>query len=414
MRREKPIERMSHAVTERCRGVRRLIGTCRVAFVLAFVMAVTPLCSVCSFAAAGPMGEKINDGYDEETWAALTDNVLEYDEVPTLVHEFNTTMQNQYDSLERTRQDMITALNDLNVAKWRADRREESAEEDGDTEDMINAITSSVILRAVITSLDSTAVNLLSKVTLASLTKAENTITMYAQSALISYDSLRASRETLSQMQELYNRQYQILQRQQELGMATSTEVLEAQMNQLSAESNIMALDSGITQLMNSLCTLVGFDPNDPPTIAPIPTVDVSLIDEMDLEADTIKAIGNNSTLQTQRKSDAGKTNAEVASRLALINEGEAKMRIKMEELHRDVQAKLVAFEGAQAGFESAQKSAASYQKMYELGMLSETQYIAYMLSYYSEKAAYDNADTSLRLAIETYNWAKLGLVDPD
>lgn len=392
------------------------IRTCRrvAAWILAAVTALTPICSVPAYAASGPAGDLENTEYSAATWATLTDDVLEYDEVPDLVHSFNSTITAQYDILDRTKEDFKNAINELQFAKWDSKRLEETAEDNGNTADLITAATSQIILSAVITSLSSTVNNLPSRTTQASLTKAENTISMYAQSALISYDSLRATRETLTQMKELYDRQYQILVRQQELGMATSTEVLEAQVNKLSAESNLQAVDSGISQLMNTLCPLLGYDPNDPPTIAPIPAVDVSQIEELDLQYDTSKAIGNNSTLQDQRHSDKGRTDGEIKSRLALINDGDARMTIKMQELYNDVLAKQAAFEGAQAGFESAKLSAASYQKMYDLGMLSETEYIAYMLSYYNEKASYDSADTGLLLALETYRWAKLGLVDPD
>ena len=51
---------------------------------------------------------------------------------------------------------------------------------------------------------------------------------------------------------------------------------------------------------------------------------------------------------------------------------------------------------------------------MIELGMMSETQYLGGMLSYYSKEASYENADTALRQAIETYQWAVTGLVNPD
>ena len=33
--------------------------------------------------------------YTEEKWASLRDNILEYDEIPDLVHEYNPTVLNQ-------------------------------------------------------------------------------------------------------------------------------------------------------------------------------------------------------------------------------------------------------------------------------------------------------------------------------
>ena len=134
----------------------------------------------------------------------------------------------------------------------------------------------------------------------------------------------------------------------------------------------------------------------------------------MNLEEDTRKAIGNNTQLQQLRRSASANTYAGDTARLNAINESDEKMTIKMQELYNDVQAKLVAYESAKDGFESARKSADSYARMKELGMMSETQYLGGMLSYYSKEASYENADTALRQAIETYQWAVTGLVNPD
>lgn len=89
-------------------------------------------------------------------------------------------------------------------------------------------------------------------------------------------------------------------------------------------------------------------------------------------------------------------------------------MTIKMKELYDDVFARKSAFEGAKAGFEAAQKSADGYERMYQVGLMSEADYLGTQISYYQKKAAYNAADTSLRLAIETYGWAVKGLVNAD
>ena len=47
---------------------------------------------------------------------------------------------------------------------------------------------------------------------------------------------------------------------------------------------------------------------------------------------------------------------------------------------------------------------------MYQMGLLGESDYIGTEIFYYHSKSAYESADTALRLAIETYNWAVQGL----
>lgn len=375
---------------------------------------ITAGCPLQAWAGAGPLSDRVNSGYDDATWAKLTDNVIEYDEVPNLIHEFNTTMRTQWDNLDETRQDLANNLEELQSARRKASDRLDSAKDDGNLSAVINSTIQKTVLGVVIKAMSSAAVNPLSKSNLIQLEKAEKQITMYAQSAMISYDSLTKQRAVLAHMKELYDRQYDLAVKQQELGMATATDVLTAQKNQLTAQSNIETIDSALSQILPKICTMTGWPADATPEIASIPAVDTSKISEMNLEEDTRKAIGNNSQLQQLRRSASANTYAGDSARLAAINESDEKMTIKMKELYSDVQAKLAAYEAAKDGFEAAKKSADSYAKMKELGMMSETQYLGGMLSYYSKEASYENADTALRQAIETYGWAVTGLVNPD
>ncbi len=125
---------------------------------------------------------------------------------------------------------------------------------------------------------------------------------------------------------------------------------------------------------------------------------------------DTKKAIGNNSTLISQRTSAKGTSNASIEGRLGIIEEGEQKLTIEMKRLYNDVYTQKEAFEGAKAGFQAAQKTHDKYTRMYQMGLLGESDYIGTEISYYQAKSSYESADTALRLAIETYNWGIEGL----
>ena len=223
---------------------------------------------------------------------------------------------------------------------------------------------------------------------------------------------LTKQRETLTKLEELYGRQYQAALNRQSLGLATDQDVLLAQTNQLSARSNILSIDSGLMQFKTTLCTLTGWAADADPVIAPVPSVDLSKIEAMNLEEDTRKAIGNNHTLIEQRHSAQGKTNDGTTARMAYIEEGDQKLTIKMRQLYDDVAAKRTAYEAARDGYQSAELSAGSYERMYGLGLMSETDYLGGMVSYYQKKAAFESADTALRLAIETYEWAVKGFTE--
>ncbi len=363
---------------------------------------------------AGPLSERVGTGYDDATWAKLTDNVLEYDEVPMLVHEFNTSISQVWDTLRETKEDLDQSVEELESYQFKMENLTDKASAEGDFDGIVQYMTQDATLGFVIPAMRSAAGSILNRGTMNSLKKGENQITMAVQSLMITYDSTMKQRDMVEHLQKLYDRQYQLTLNKQAQGLATMQEVAAAQSNQLSALSTLQTIDSGLMQMKPMMCSLTGWPADADPVIAEIPPVDLSRIDEMNLEEDTRKAIGNNTELISQRTSAAGTTNAGVEARMGVINEGDQKMTIKMKALYDDVFAKKSAYEGAKAGFDAAGKQAASYARMYDLGMLSEADYLGTQISYYQKKAAYVAADTALRLAIETYGWAVKGLVNPD
>jgi len=363
--------------------------------------------------AAGPLATKVNSGYDEETWARLQDDTLEYDEVPLLVHEYNSSIQDAWENLEDARQTLLKNVQELESQQQKMKNLKESAQAKGEIDDIIVYTGKQMALDSTTKSIkNSTLKRLNRKSTLSSIQRGEDQIVKGAQALMISYDSLRKQKDILGHLAELYDAQYQLAVNKQAQGMATEAEVLAAQVNKLSAQSNMNSIDSGLLQMKPSLCTLTGWPADADPEIASIPSVDVSKIDTFNLEADAVKAIGNNTTLMELRRTEAGKTNDGIAARLAAIEEGEQKMVIEMQRLYHDVLAQKAAYESARTGFDSAQKSKDGYERMYQLGLLGKSDYLGAQISFYQKKAAYETADMSLRQAIETYEWAVKGYSD--
>ena len=361
-----------------------------------------------AFAANAPVTGNMEDTYDAQTWAKLQDNVLEYDEIPDLVHVYNSSISEIWKNLRETKEKLDRNAQELESQSMKMKNLKDSAKSQGDVGGIMNYTVQEMILKKTSSALRSS--DLYTQQTVASIQKGEKQITKVAQSLMISYDSLLKQRNTLEKLQELYAKQYEIAVNKRALGLATDQDVLTAQTNQLSAASSVASLDGGLLQLKPNLCTLTGWAADASPELAPIPETDLSLIDQMNLEEDTKKAIGNNSTLISQRTSTKGTSSASIASRLGVIEEGEQKLTIEMKRLYNDVYAQKEAFEGAKAGYEAAQKTHDKYNRMYQMGLLGESDYIGTEISYYQAKSSYESADTSLRLAIETYNWAVQGL----
>ena len=354
-----------------------------------------------AFAAYAPVTGNPEDTYDAETWAKLQDNVLEYDEIPDLVHVYNSSISEIWKNLRESKEKIDRNIQELDSQRGKMKNLK-------DWTGYGNYTMQEIILGKVASGLRRT--DLYNRKTVAGIQKGEKQITKAAQSLMITYDSLLKQRNTLEKLQELYAKQYEIAVNKHALGMATDQDVLTAQTNRLSAASSVASLDGGLLQLKPTLCTLTGWAADASPELAPIPETDLTQIDQMNLEEDTKKAIGNNSTLISQRTSAKGTSNASIESRLGVIEEGEQKLTIEMKRLYNDVYTQKEAFEGARAGYQAAQKTHDKYTRMYQMGLLGESDYIGTEISYYQAKSSYESADTALRLAMETYNWGVQGL----
>lgn len=93
-----------------------------------------------------------------------------------------------------------------------------------------------------------------------------------------------------------------------------------------------------------------------------------------------------------------------------MIQEGDQKLTIEMQRLYQDVLDKKAAYEAACTGFEAARLNHEASERQYRLGLLSEVQYIGTQISFYQKKAEKDSADLNLLQAMETYDWAILGI----
>jgi len=107
--------------------------------------------------AAAPNAEKVDGGYDAETWAKLQDNVMEYDELPLLVHEFNSDMVFTRKKLADAEHDLEQNVNDLLSGKRRMESLKDSAKDAGEIQEMIGYATQEKILEITANAMNSAA-----------------------------------------------------------------------------------------------------------------------------------------------------------------------------------------------------------------------------------------------------------------
>lgn len=368
---------------------------------------------------AGPNEAPKQSSYDAETLARLQDNIIEYDEIPNMVHEYNPAISEIWKSYEDTRDDYKRVITELEsqypTIKDTADGYISMGQMLGSQEMIAAGKGLDKSYKGTLQSMRDTVNKWdTSKRNTSEIRKAERQVTSGVQSAMIGYDSIRKNMPMLQTMIQLYERQYQLAQRQVQLGVGTQTDVLSAQKELLSAQAQYASLSAQEDKTRRMVCSLLGQDADANPEIRPIPEFDFSRIEGMNLEQDTGKAIGNNYTLISQRRSALGNTTSQNENRMKAVEEGDQKVTIEMQRLYKDVLDKQAAYQAASVGFEAATAAKDAADRQYQVGYISELQHIGTQISYYQKKAAFESANLNLLQAMETYDWAVLGFAAVD
>ena len=195
----------------------------------------------------------------------------------------------------------------------------------------------------------------------------------------------------------------------QAAGMSTAADVLEKENQLLSARSSLSSLEESLNSTYSSLCLMVGRDTDSGLVICEIPAADLAKADSMDLEADTKKAIGNNSSLISSRGTKATSTAAK-NNRNATVEEGEQNLTIQMNQLYENVLLKKSELQAAQTAFRKAEGQKKNADIKYSAGLLSQEEYLTEEMNYISQTASYKAADLAFTQAADTYGWAVMGI----
>lgn len=365
-------------------------------------------------APTGPGAVPKPEQYDAGTLARLQDNRIEYDEIPDLVHGYNPDISKAWETYADTGEDYAAMVTELE-SQYR------TVKETADGYISAGKLMGNPVLIASGRQLDATYLGIVqgmrdvvnewgtNRQATGALRRAERQVVAGTQSAMIGYETIRQNIATLETMVQLYQQQAEMAGRQASLGMATENNLAGANSSLLAAQAQLASLKDQQESVRRTLCMLLGYDPDSNPEICPIPEFDMSRLEGMDLENDTVKAIGNNQTLITQRTSAKGNTNEQIAARSRMIEEGDQKLTIEMERLYQDVQDKKAAYDAACTGYAAAELGREAADRQYQLGLLSQVQYVGTQISYYQKRAEKESANLSLLQAMETYDWAVLG-----
>ena len=350
----------------------------------------------------------------EQEWARLQDNVIEYDEIPDWIHEYNATVQNnQYDYQKfredygDTNSDVADAYNDL-AQDFYDDMSGET-----DAGSMMSDLQLDIQARNMLKQADNTLED--SKIYLLTYEMAEDNLAATAQSNMISYHKKQLELEQKQTDLELAREKYSLEQVKQAAGTVTAVDVLTAKESLQSSENNIKELESGIENLKEELYISLGWKHNDSPDIKELPPLDVSPIDGMDPDRDLETALENNYTLKiNKRKLENARSKTTRESLETKIRNNEKQIGASLSSAYKNVLSARLSYEQAVAEAQLEETNTNIAAGKLQAGMMTSLEYKEQEYKMESSRLNAEMAAVSLFQAMETYDWSVKGLASAE
>lgn len=352
--------------------------------------------------------------HTEEEWAKLRDNVMEYEELEALVHEYNTTVRNNDIDYEDYR-----GKNSSEIADGYRDAAAMLYDSVGYPEDdselaYIMSYASAVQIENQAKSLEQLADSNVDDGVTKRLQyeQAEATIASGAQSAMINYHQQLESRKVMEANLQLLQATYDSTVARAGLGMATQADVLNAQESLQNMQAQLMALDSGILKIRQNLCVMTGWRYDANPEIMAVPAANLDRVAAMNPAVDLEQALANNYTYNIdKRKLENATSSANKKTLQQTVRDDEQKVAAALNNQYNAVLQAKTAYDQAVTEYALEAKNMETAQRKYDLGMLSKLEFISQQAAFAEKDANKNSKDMALLQAIENYEWALKGLM---
>lgn len=372
---------------------------------------ISACCLAAVLAAAAPTGTAWAGSPEfarsAEEWAKLRDNVMEYDELAGLIHEYNVTVQNnQRDYNEKKNKTSDEIAQDYRDA---ADAVRSSMSGD----DSPQAIMQDSMAEAQALSLEQQADDNVEDSEIFKMTydQTEATLVSNAQTNMISYHQKARDLDLKKKNRELLAATYDSVVLKMNHGMATQMEVLTALENLQNADAAILTAESDLENTRQKLCVMLGWRYDASPEIREIPAVDLNRIQSMDPAADKAKALENNYTLRINKKKLANSSNNSKKESLQMtIDDNIQRIGSSVDSAYKNVIQSQTAYQQAAVSLEVASKNMEAAERKMQIGTLSRLDYLTQQYAYLQAQVAMEDASMALFQAVESYDWNIDGL----
>ena len=345
------------------------------------------------------------NGYDEETWAKLMDNKLEYAEIDDLVKNFNPDIKEAWSKFNNNIVNLERTLDEVAVSRRNINSLLEEAKNSGDMQ--LSTVYAGQIkgLDMINKDLLKAGKNLKKPITKtnASLRLATKQVSLAAKALMINYKSLEGQENSLVELVSLNENILKNAKLQKKLGIITNADVEKANTDLLTAKANLTNIKLEKEKLRVALIKMLGWTENSNPDIADIPNIDLDYIDKINLEDDIKKAISNNSELVNFRNSR--KNISSYSNEIEEVKETdmEDNIKIDMTSLYNNIKDDKISYDASSLAYEAANLAYKAAANSKSLGMLSESAYLNAKVSYTQKKSEYEAAGLKLLNEIEEY-----------
>ena len=345
------------------------------------------------------------NGYDEETWAKLMDNKLEYAEIDDLVKNFNPDIKEAWSKFNNNIANLERTLDEVAVSRRNINSLLEEAKNSQDMQ--LSTVYAGQIkgLDMINKDLLKAGKNLKKPITKtnASLRLATKQVSLAAKALMINYKSLEGQENSLVELVSLNENILKNAKLQKKLGIITNADVEKANTDLLTAKANLTNIKLEKEKLRVALIKMLGWTENSNPDIADIPNIDLDYIDKINLEDDIKKAISNNSELVNFRNSR--KNISSYSNEIEEVKETdmEDNIKIDMTSLYNNIKDDKISYDASSLAYEAANSAYKAATNSKSLGMLSESAYLNAKVSYTQKKGEYEAAGLKLLNEIEEY-----------
>lgn len=367
------------------------------------LVAVSPLTAL---AASPPFA------YSEEKWATLQDNVLEFDEIAELIHEYNSTVKkNAIDYEDYKGKDSEEIAQDYYDA---ADEIYASLEyPDSDDSNygtlLASAVRSEQSAEQMIELGDNNVTD--DDTVLWGYTRTEKGLVQSAQQQMISYWNSVVTLESRKNAVSKAESDYAAAQAKLAAGTGTQSAVLTAQETLLNAQSAVTTAESTISSTKETLCLTLGWKYGDEVEIGTLPEPQENYSATVNLEEDIAAAVENNYELKilTRQVKNAMKGTTQRSYETTLASSTEA-VKSNVKSAYQSLVLAENQYEQARQSYALEEKNMQTADRQKAAGTISANAYQSQNYTYANAKVSLDTAAMSLLQAQLSYQWAVNGL----